>query len=187
MSPFDWILIALLVLSVVAAAAHGFFAEIFSFAGAVIGFILAAWQYWRLAPFFEQYTKSPAAANAAAFFSILVIVGIVGGVCGKVATWTMKEAGLRWVDRFLGGAFGFVRGLVLATIMVLIATSFMPEAGWLQRSTLAGYFTLSARIVAWVAPSSVRGKFQDGLAYLRKVRQDGLAKAVKSAGEGRHD
>ena len=44
MSPFDWILIAVFVLSVVAAAAHGFFAEIFSFAGAVVGFILGAWQ-----------------------------------------------------------------------------------------------------------------------------------------------
>jgi membrane protein required for colicin V production len=99
----------------------------------------------------------------------------------------MKEAGLRWVDRFLGGAFGFVRGLVLATIVVLIAVTFTPEAGWLQRSSLAGYFTLSARVVAWVTPSSVRGKFQDGAAYIRKVRQEGLAKAVKTAGEGQHD
>jgi membrane protein required for colicin V production len=187
MSAFDWALIAVVILSVVAAAAHGFFAELFSLAGAVLGFILAAWQYWRLAPFFEQYTKSPAIANAAAFFSILIVVGLVAGVCAKVATWTMKEAGLRWVDRLLGGAFGFIRGLVLATVVVLIATSFMPEAAWLQRSSLAGYFTLSARVVAWVAPSSVRGKFQDGVAYMRKVRQEGLAKAVKSAGEGQHD
>jgi membrane protein required for colicin V production len=187
MSAFDWALIAVVILSVVAAAAHGFFAELFSLAGAVLGFILAAWQYWRLAPFFEQYTKSPAIANAAAFFSVLIVVGLVAGVCAKVATWTMKEAGLRWVDRLLGGAFGFIRGLVLATVVVLIATSFMPEAAWLQRSSLAGYFTLSARVVAWVAPSSVRGKFQDGVAYMRKVRQEGLAKAVKSAGEGQHD
>jgi membrane protein required for colicin V production len=187
MSPFDWILIALIVLSVVAAAAHGFFAELFSLGGAVLGFLLAAWQYWRLAPLFEPYVKSPAVANAAAFFSILVVVGLIAGVCAKVATWTMKEAGLRWVDRFLGGAFGFVRGLVLATIVVLIAVTFTPEAGWLQRSSLAGYFTLSARVVAWVAPSSVRGKFQDGVAYIRKVRQEGLAKAVKNAGEGQHD
>ena len=187
MSLFDWILLAVMVLSIVAAAAHGFFAELFSLGGAIIGFILAAWQYWRLAPFFEQYVKSPAVANAAAFFAILIVVGIIAGVCAKVATWTMKEAGLRWVDRLLGGAFGFVRGLVLATIVVLVATSFTPEAAWLQRSTLAGYFTLSARVVAWVAPSSVRGKFQDGVAYLRKVRQEGQAKAVKSAGESRHD
>jgi membrane protein required for colicin V production len=187
MSAFDWVLIAVLVLSVVAAAAHGFFAEMFSLGGSILGFVLAAWQYWRLAPFFEQYTKSPSVANAAAFFSILIIVGLIAGVCAKVATWTMKEAGLRWVDRLLGGTFGLVRGLVLATVMVLIATSFMPDAAWLQRSSLAGYFTLSARVVAWVAPSSVRDKFQDGLAYLRKVRQEGLAKAIKSAGDSRHD
>lgn len=188
MTGLDWMLVAIIVLSAVAAAAHGFFSEVFSLAGAIVGFVLASWQYWRLAPWFEQYVKSQSMANAAAFLTIVLAVSVVASIAAKVTTWAMKEAGLRWVDRFLGGAFGFVRGFVLATVIVLVATAFTPEASWLQRSTLAGYFTLSARVAAWSTPESVRTKFHEGVAYLRKVRQDGLAKAVKTnPGESRHD
>jgi membrane protein required for colicin V production len=185
---FDGILIVIILLSAVAAAAHGFFAEVISLGGTILGFILGAWQYARVATWFEPYVKSQPLANAAGFLTIVVAVGIFAGIAAKIATWTMKEAGLRWVDRFLGGAFGLVRGLVMATVVVLIATSFVPEANWLQRSHLAGYFTLSARVASWAAPASVRSKFQDGVAYLRKVRQEGLAKAEKTgSGESRHD
>lgn len=188
MSGFDWILVAVIVLSAVAAAAHGFFSEVISLGGTILGFILGAWQYARVAAWFEPYVKSQPLANAAGFVTIVIAVGIIAGIAAKVAAWTVQEAGLRWVDRFLGGAFGLVRGLVMATVLVLIATSFVPDANWLQRSQLTGYFTLSARVASWAAPTVVRNKFQDGVAYLRKVRQEGLAKADKTGpGESRHD
>jgi membrane protein required for colicin V production len=187
MSGLDVLLIATVLLSAVAAAAHGFFSEVFSLAGIIVGFLLASWEYWRIAPWFEPYVKSPAVANAAGFLSILIAVAILAAIAGKVSSWVMKEAGLRWVDRFLGGAFGLLRGLVFATILVLIATAFTPEAGWLQRSTIAGYLTVSARVVAWSAPATLRGKFLDGVAYLRKARQEALAKADKSPAAQRHD
>lgn len=186
MSGLDLILIAIIVLSAVAAAAHGFMSEVISLAGTILGFVVASWQYWRLAPWFEQYVKSPAMANAAGFLTIVVAVSIFASVAAKVSSWAMKEAGLRWADRLLGGTFGVVRGLVLATVLVLVATSFTPDAAWLQRSTLAGYFTLSARVAAWTAPSSVRNRFHDGVAYLRKVRQEALARNDRSSAE-RHD
>jgi membrane protein required for colicin V production len=187
MSGFDVFLIAIVLLSALAAAAHGFFSEVFSLVGTIIGFLLASWQYWRVAPWFEPYVKSPSVANAAGFFVILIAVIVLAAIAGKVSSWAMKEAGLRWVDRFLGGAFGLLRGLVFATILVLIATAFTPEAGWLQRSTVAGYLSISARVVAWSAPASLRGKFLDGVAYLRKARQEALAKIDKSQAAQRHD
>jgi membrane protein required for colicin V production len=187
MSGFDILLIAIVLLSAIAAAAHGFFSEVFSLVGTIAGFLLASWQYWRIAPWFEPYVKSPAFASAAGFLAILIAVIILGAIAGKVSSWIIKEAGLRWVDRFLGGTFGVVRGLVFATILVLVATAFTPEAGWLQRSTLAGYLTVSARVVAWSAPAALRAKFLDGVAYLRKARQEALAKVDKSPAAQRHD
>jgi membrane protein required for colicin V production len=187
MSGFDLVLLAVIILSAIAAAAHGFMSEVISLAGVVLGFLIASWQYWRIAPWFEQYAKSQALANAAAFLTIVAVVGLIAAVAAKITTWAVKEAGLRWIDRFLGGAFGVVRGAVLATVLVLVATSFTPDAAWLQRSTLAGYLTLSARVAIWVTPTSVRTKFYDGIAYLRKVRQDALAKADKTQAVERHD
>ena len=58
MSGADWIIIAVLVLSVVQAASSGFFQEAFGIAGLVFGYLLAAWQYHRVADHFAPYLKS---------------------------------------------------------------------------------------------------------------------------------
>src|SRR5206468_10486327 len=124
MSPIDWIIIAVLALSVLVAAAQGFFFEVFSLAGAIFGYILAAWEYWRIAPWFEQYVKSPAAANAAGFLTIFVSVMVLASIAGKVVRWALHEVGLRWVDRLLGAAFGLVRGIVLVTVAIMMMAAF---------------------------------------------------------------
>jgi membrane protein required for colicin V production len=178
MATFDWVIVAILLISVATAAAEGFFVELFSFGGAVMGFLLAAWNYWRLAPWFEQYVRAPAVANVAGFMTILVLVAVLAGVAGKLARWAMKEVGLRWVDRVLGGAFGLLRGIVVVTAILLAAATFMPQAQWLERSELGGYFLLTARTASWLAPSDVRHKFQEGLAILRNSRMHDAAPTV---------
>ena len=49
MSIADWIILGFLVFSVIGAASEGFFHEAFGLAGLVVGYLLAAWQYRRLA------------------------------------------------------------------------------------------------------------------------------------------
>ena len=46
------------VASTIQAAYSGFFQEAFHLAGLVAGYLMAAWQYQRLAGWFEQYLKS---------------------------------------------------------------------------------------------------------------------------------
>ena len=54
MSVADWIILAFLVFSVVGAAIEGFFREAFGLAGLIVGYLLAAWQYQRLANWFAH-------------------------------------------------------------------------------------------------------------------------------------
>jgi membrane protein required for colicin V production len=170
MAVFDLVIVAILVGSVVAAAAEGFFFELFSLGGSVLGFLLAAWNYGRLAPWFEPHVKSMAIANAAGFLVIFFGVMIAAGVLGKITRWAMKEAGLSWVDRILGAAFGLLRGSLVVTAMVLAIASFVPEAKWFQRSRLSGYFLLSARVASLVVPGDVRRRFHEGIAVLTEHR-----------------
>lgn len=158
----DWVIVAVLLLSVLVAAAQGFFFEMFSLAGVVFGYLFAAWEYWRLAPWFQKYVNSAATANIAAFLTIFVFVCIIAGIAGKVTRWAMKEVGLRWADRLLGGAFGLVRGVVAVSIGVLVLATFYPESGLMRGSQLGKYFLITARAASWVAPSDVRHMFHDG-------------------------
>jgi membrane protein required for colicin V production len=168
----DWAIIAVLGISILVAAAQGFFYEVFSLAGVVFGYILAAWEYWRLAPWYLQYVKSQAAANVAGFITIFVFVAVLAGIAGKITRWAMKEVGLRWADRLLGAAFGLVRGVVVVSVGVLALATFYPDSGLFKGSELGRYFLVTARAASWVAPSDIRHMFHDGASVLRTTGMD---------------
>lgn len=177
MTGLDWIIVAVIGLSVLLAAAQGFFFEMFALGGAVIGYILAAWQYGTVAPWFEPYVKSQPVANAVGFFVIFGTMMLLAGIAGRVTRWMMKEVGLRWVDRVLGAAFGLARGVVIVTVALVALAAFVPEAKTLERSQLSRYFLVAGKGVSWLAPEEMRNKFEAGLALLRKHRMEALAPA----------
>src|SRR3984885_15465086 len=108
----DWIILGFLVFSVAAAAIEGFFREAFSLAGLAVGYLLAAWQYQRLADWFAPHLKSPWLGEIAGFLIIFFAVLIVFGFAGRIARWAMKKAGLSAIDRVLGAVLGLLRGVV---------------------------------------------------------------------------
>ena len=172
MSVADWIILAFLVFSVAAAAMEGFFREAFGLAGLVAGYLLAAWQYHRLAEWFAPHLKSPWLGEIAAFFIIFFGVLLAAGLAGRVARWVMKEAGLTVVDRFLGGVLGLLRGSLVVAVVLVAMAAFAPAAKWLAGSQLAPYFLVAGRAAIWVAPSELRHRFYQGLDYLRQPRPE---------------
>jgi membrane protein required for colicin V production len=169
MNVTDWIIMTIMMLSVFLAASQGFFFEVISLAGAVVGYLLAAWGYGRIAPWFMPYVKSEAIADLAGFLAIFLAVVLLAGAIARIARWAMKEVGLRWVDRFLGGAFGLLRGVVIVTVGVMAVTAFAPDSPQLAGSQLAGYFLVAGRGASWLAPSAVRQKFRDGVMQVRQA------------------
>ena len=71
------------------------------------------------------------------------------------------------MDRVLGAAFGFVRGMVIVTAGLLAITAFAPESQELSGSQLAGYFLVAGRGASWLTPADVRQKFRAGIIKLR--------------------
>jgi|SRR6478752_3325558 len=167
MNALDWIILVVLLFSALLAAAQGFFFEMICLAGAVLGFLLASWGYGKLAPWFMQYVKVPAFADLAGFLAIFLSVVLLAGAIARITRWMVHEAGLRSVDRVLGAAFGFVRGMVIVTAGLLAITAFAPESEELAGSQLAGYFLVAGRGASWLAPADVRQKFRAGIIRLR--------------------
>ena len=169
MNAIDWTILAIIMLSVFLATMQGFFFEIFSLAGTVIGYLLAAWGYGRIAPWFMPYVKSDAIADLAGFLTIFFAVILLAGITARIVRRTIKGVGLRWADRFLGGAFGLVRGVVIVTVGVMAFTAFAPDSPQMARSQLAGYFLVAGQGASWVAPAAVRQRFREGVARLRQA------------------
>ncbi len=166
----DGAILIAIALSILTAFVQGFFVEIFSLAGVVVGYLAAAWGCRQAGAWFLPYVKTTEFANLAGFLTILFAVMLLAGMAGRIARWAMKEAGLRWVDRLLGAAFGLVRGVVVVTVVLLAMTAFDPGTRVLRDSQLAGYFLVAGRGASWVAPAEIRQKFRTGLEMLRKAQ-----------------
>jgi len=163
----DWIILAVIFMSAMQAAAVGFFQEAFGIAGLVLGYLLAAWNYERLANHFASY-GAPWLVEIAGFLIIFLCVMLLAGLAGRVARWIMKEAGLTFVDRSLGAALGLLRGGLIVAIVLASMAAFTPTSKWLQGSQLAPYFLVAGRAAIWVAPAELRARFYQGLDLLRK-------------------
>jgi len=182
MSVADWIILAFLVFSTVAAAFQGFFREAFRLAGLVAGYLLAAWRYHRLAAWFAPYLKSMWVGEIAGFLIIFFAVLILAGLAGRITSWVMKEAGLTTIDRILGGVLGLLKGVLVVAVVLTAMAAFAPAAKWLAGSELAPYFLVGGRAAVWLAPSELRNRFYQGLDYLKKVHSAAERTQQPSAG-----
>lgn len=176
MNALDWLILLIMMFSALLAAAQGFFFEVISLAGAVLGYLLAAWGYKRLAPWFLDYVKSQPFADLAGFLTIFLSVVILAGVIARLTRWVVHEAGLRWVDRALGAAFGFLRGMLIVTAGLLAITAFAPDSRELAGSQLAPYFQVAGSGVSWLAPSEIRQKFREGIRKLHGKAEPAIKK-----------
>jgi membrane protein required for colicin V production len=182
MSGADWVIFAVLLVSVVQAASSGFFQEACGIGGLVLGYFLAAWQYRRLAEWFSPHLKSPWVGEIAAFLVIFLAVMIVAGMAGRIARWIMKEAGLSFLDRLLGAALGLLRGCLLVAVVLMSMAAFTPTSKLLAGSELAPYFLVVGRAAIWVAPSELRGRFYQGLDLLHRQQQPAESGSTPGAG-----
>jgi membrane protein required for colicin V production len=169
MSIADWIILGFLVFSVAAAAIEGFFHEAFKLAGLVVGYLLAAWQYRRVADWFAPFLKSPWLAEIAGFLIVFFAVLLVAGIAGRIARWAMKKAGLSMIDRLLGAVLGLLKGVLVVAVVLTAMTAFAPAAKWLEESELAPYFLVGGRAAIWLAPPELRHRFYQGLDYMRQA------------------
>jgi membrane protein required for colicin V production len=168
LNPFDWLLIAILVYSTLVAFLRGFFREIFSLVGLVAGILLASWNYPILADRLIAWLVIPlATAEIAGFLLIVVAVMVLCGLAGRLLSTTARTIGLGFVDRFLGAAFGFGRGFLLGVAILMAATAFVPQSGWLKNSQLSLYFLEGAHAVCFVVPTQLQERVRVGALDLK--------------------
>jgi membrane protein required for colicin V production len=172
MTAADWLIVVVVLLNVVGAAVQGFFAEALSMAGLVIGYIVAAWQYQRLAAWLMSFLKNELMADIFGFLIIFFAILIVFGIAGRVARKLMKAAGLSGFDRFLGALLGVVKGGLVVAVILMGMIAFTPTSRLLENSQLAPYFLVVGRAAIWVAPSAMRARFYEGLDFLHRAPKE---------------
>jgi membrane protein required for colicin V production len=179
----DWAIVGVVLVSMLVAASEGFFHQAFGIAGLIVGYLLAAWQYHRLADRFEPHLKSPWLGEIAAFVIIFIAVVIVAGIAGRIVRWAMKEPGLSLFDRLLGALLGMAKGSLFVSIILMGMTAFAPTSKWLDGSELAPYFLVVGRAAIWVAPAQLRARFYEGLDMVRRAHMPAVPELAPKASQ----
>ena len=120
---FDVVVLIVLLISVLYAASRGFLREVISIAALLVAAIvtLFVWGQYRFAAqdFISPAWLADGALLVGVFFVAYLIMVLIMSKIGKSIAG--KESGL--LDRLLGAGFGVARGLIIASLGVLVLTA----------------------------------------------------------------
>jgi membrane protein required for colicin V production len=167
MNPADLLIIIVLVVSVGSAFVKGFFVEIFSLAGVIVGLFVAASNYAAFAPWIFILVHHRAAANLIAFLLIVLLVMVVAGIAGRLLRGLFRGVGLGSIDRLLGAAVGLAEGCIVVTLILMGIVAFLPRQNWLGGSRLAPVFLTAAHGGSHVVPFALGEEIRQGVEALR--------------------
>lgn len=176
----DWVLAAIVLISVTAAVLKGFVAELISLASVVAGLIVAVSSYRRFAPWFEDLTKSHEIALGASFLMLFLGMLLAGAILLALARKLVQKAELQWFDRFLGGVFGLVRGVLVDSTLLLALMAFSIKGDVVQQSTLVPYVITGSRILAFIMPSEVKEDFRQSFEKFERTLAQSDKKNMES-------
>jgi membrane protein required for colicin V production len=172
LNPFDWFLLALLAYSTVMAFVHGILRELFFFGGLILGIVIAAWNYDRVALLLKRFITTPETAHIIAFFLIVLAIMLAGGLIGRLLSRTVQAVGLGFFDRLLGAVFGFARGCLMGVAILVAAAAFFPKTAWISNSRLTPYFLAGAHAVSFVVPHDLHQQILNGAQELKHNAPD---------------
>jgi len=162
----DWVILAVLAAATLGGLAQGFFRTAASLAGLILGLTLAAWNYHRVGIVFLPIFRVEAVADTVAFLLIALLVmglaNLIGGAIAKVA----DKLGLGCLDGLAGAILGFIQGLVLVTIGIMVTVAFFPGQEWMIEARLPKLFFGTLHVSENVTPGELGDRLRKGLLLL---------------------
>jgi len=154
---FDWIVVAVIVLSTLFAFLRGLIRELFALAAWIAGIVAALAFTPQVADWLPAAISSPPIRYLIAFMVIIVAALLAGALIAWPLRKAVHAAGLGFADRFLGSIFGLARGVLVVLAFVLLAgLTALPRTEWWQNSALAGPLTVAALALTPYLPGEWR-------------------------------
>ena len=167
MTPVDYIVAAIVVISVLFGAIRGFLRESI----ALLGWLVGLWLAWRYASQVQPYLGGSLAGTPLQIWvaRLIVLTGVVvvAWLLGSLLGYIVQRSGLTLgVDRILGGVFGLVRGaLIVGFVVMLGEAADLPHEHWWKASrllpigqematVLRGYVETGRQVVEATVPES---------------------------------
>ncbi|STX51642.1 colicin V [Legionella busanensis] len=137
----DLVILSIILLSVLTGLFRGFVKELV----ALCVWAIALWVAFRyshyLDPWLQNYIQDKTARNIVTFVALLIATIFIGAIVNTLLGFLLKRSGLSGTDRLLGMVFGFVRGIfMVALIMVIVKMTSLPHQQYSAQSQLYAHF-----------------------------------------------
>jgi membrane protein required for colicin V production len=167
---FDVVLAIVILASAAAGLRTGFARVVVGFAATVVGLLAGFWCYRLVAVKLQPWVASPAIASVAGFLIIFVGISILGALLAALLSRLLKWVGLSWFNHLLGGAAGFLRGVLIVAVLasVLVAFAPSPTPQYLRTSRVLPYASHVAAILAELAPRQWKDSFSQQMQNLKQ-------------------
>jgi len=135
---FDWVVIAIVVVSAIVGGWRGLVGEALAILAWIIA-ILAAWLFGAsVGQAMFAGLSDPAMRIAAGFGAVIAIVLVAMALLRFLLRRVLKALGLSMTDRLLGVVFGLARGLAIVLLLVMVGgLTTVPRQPWWQQATLS--------------------------------------------------
>lgn len=157
----DFIVLGVIIISVIVSLMRGFVKEALSLTGWLVSLWIAMTFSSGMAELFGSSISDPTLRLLAAFVALFVLALIVGSMINFFASQFVQRAGLTGVDRTIGAVFGFLRGILLVTIIVmLLGLTTLPKEKWWDESFFMFRFEVIATWLKDLLPDDIARYFK---------------------------
>jgi membrane protein required for colicin V production len=134
----DWAIITVLGLSIALSLWRGFVREAASLAGWIAAFVVANMFVAEMASLLAQWITNVTGHYVAAYALLFAGTLVMAGILGRLGTQVVRVTGLSVLDRLLGTAFGFARGIIIVLVLVYLLRQLAPPQNlvWLDQAQL---------------------------------------------------
>lgn len=166
----DWVILFILAVAVISGFIKGLVRQLVFIVFILTGFIVAARYFPRLASSLRPAMADDTWANLVAF--LLIFFGFLfAGWLLSLLLFKLIKGPLRALDIILGGLFGLIKGVLIATVFVLALVLFPIKERDLVQSQLAFPCLKISRILIQLVPQELKVEFREAYQRIKGGRQ----------------
>lgn len=155
MTVVDVVIIFVIFLSALFSLIRGFVKEAISLTTWIMAIWIAVTFAPKLAVALPDNIESEAVRLAVAFGLLFILTLMLGALVNFMVTTFVKKTGLSGADRVFGIFFGFLRGILIVLVFVVVGSiTPLPQQHWWQSSNLLERFETLAIMLQDYVPDS---------------------------------
>jgi membrane protein required for colicin V production len=169
MNLLDVILIVVIAFSSVYGLFKGLVKEVISILALIIGLIGASRFYEGASSLLKDLGLGEQAARILSFIILFMVIFIALILIGKLIHKLVHAIFLGWLNRLGGIGFGFIRGIIVSGIIIMILTIILSEkAPILSESKLTPHIMSISKVLVSLVPDDLQKRFMEREEKLRE-------------------